>query len=253
VTRVVSAGSSPSKVPAQPARAPAGSLPRALPPMRSAAPKPCLRVDDEAHRVASRACRFGISPGRPAAVHSPSPDACASGSGSGALNVLFGVRRLLPAPRSREERLPWGSCALITTSADRVHTRTECPLRASVRPRRFSRPRRFTPRSAWRVCFAPQPCPGFSLQGFLPPPEPYAVIPRRCPRVVASRRLRLPAPASRSSTPGPCSPVGVRWSSRRRETPGSSAPLMGFSSSGLLSPHRGRTPSRPLRLRRFPR
>jgi len=155
------------------------------------------------------------------------------GSGSGALNVLFGVLRLLPAPHSRGERLPWGSCALITTSTDRVHTRTEFPLRASVRPRRFSRPRRFTPRSAWRVCFAPQPCPGFSLQGFLPPPEPHAVFPRRCPRVVASRCLRLPAPASRSSTPGPCSPVGVRWSSRRRETPGAPRPSWDFPPPGL--------------------
>jgi hypothetical protein len=36
----------------------------------------------------------------------------------------------------------------------------------TVRPRRFSRPRRFHPRMALQVYFTLQPRPGFSLQGF---------------------------------------------------------------------------------------
>jgi len=39
------------------------------------------------------------------------------------------------------------------------HTQLPC------RPRRFSRPRRFTPPLAWWVYFTPQPRPGFALQG----------------------------------------------------------------------------------------
>jgi hypothetical protein len=43
--------------------------------------------------------------------------------------------------------------------------------RPTVRPRRFSRPRRFTPPPASRVCFTPQPRPGFSFQGLFPLPS----------------------------------------------------------------------------------
>jgi len=38
----------------------------------------------------------------------------------------------------------------------------------TFRPRRFSRPRRLPPPPALRVCFTPQPRPGFALQGFVP-------------------------------------------------------------------------------------
>jgi len=39
---------------------------------------------------------------------------------------------------------------------------------AMFRPRRFARPRRFTPPLPSRACFIPLPRPGFALQGFLP-------------------------------------------------------------------------------------
>jgi len=39
------------------------------------------------------------------------------------------------------------------------------PCPTAFRPRRFSRPRRFDPPPALRVCFTPQPRPGFTVQG----------------------------------------------------------------------------------------
>jgi hypothetical protein len=72
-------------------------------------------------------------------------------------------------PEARE-RLPWGSSSLIATSAGGVHYCPGFPLpELTVRPRRFARPRRLAPPPALRVCFAPQPRPGFALQGFVPP------------------------------------------------------------------------------------
>ena len=44
-------------------------------------------------------------------------------------------------------------------------TSRERPKLASFRPRRFARPRRLPPPPALRVCFTPQPRPGFALQG----------------------------------------------------------------------------------------
>jgi len=41
----------------------------------------------------------------------------------------------------------------------------EIPTSSPLRPRRFSRPRRLCPRTTLWVCFAPQPRPGFTLQG----------------------------------------------------------------------------------------
>jgi len=61
-----------------------------------------------------------------------------------------------------------GFHALIAALACGVHIRPETHPRASFRPRRFSRPRRLPPPQALRVCFTPQPRPGFALQGFVP-------------------------------------------------------------------------------------
>jgi hypothetical protein len=79
--------------------------------------------------------------------------------------------------------------------------------RPTVRPRRFSRPRRLAPHRALRVYFTPQPRPGFTSQGFCPAAQPLA--PRRRPvpscRFSVLTCLRVapaapapPAPASRS-------------------------------------------------------
>jgi hypothetical protein len=72
----------------------------------------------------------------------------------------------------------------------------------TVRPRRFSRPRRFTPLLALRVCFTPLPRPGFTFQGFSPAaqPERLVVAPfplagwRPSPATELPRRLQLRPP-----------------------------------------------------------
>jgi len=66
---------------------------------------------------------------------------------------------------SRRVRLPWSSRFLITTSVARIVAAPALPAADAFRPRRSSRPRRFAPRSTLRVYFAPQPLPGFTLQG----------------------------------------------------------------------------------------
>ena len=75
------------------------------------------------------------------------------------------------------------------------------------RPRRFTRPRRLAPPSALRVCFAPLPRPGFSLQGFSLPrsrtASSAAVPSRRC-RPLAARGCP-PAPPAAGPSSGPCS------------------------------------------------
>jgi hypothetical protein len=53
----------------------------------------------------------------------------------------------------------------------------------TVRPRRFSRPRRFAPLPALRVCFTPQPRPGFTFQGFSPATQPERLVGTPCPPV----------------------------------------------------------------------
>ena len=49
----------------------------------------------------------------------------------------------------------------------------------TFRPRRFSRPRRLPPPPALRVCFTPQPRPGFAPQGFVPPHGAVPALPGR--------------------------------------------------------------------------
>jgi hypothetical protein len=55
--------------------------------------------------------------------------------------------------------------------------------RPTVRPRRFSRPRRLPPLPALRVCFTPQPRPGFTFQGFSPAARPERLVGAPCPPV----------------------------------------------------------------------
>jgi len=90
----------------------------------------------------------------------------------------------------------------IATSTGRVHLREPAPKLASFRPRRFARPRRLAPLPVLRVCFTPQPRPGFTLQGFLPPASPYELVARRDPHAVAvlSPGRRLPDDAT-ATTP----------------------------------------------------
>jgi hypothetical protein len=119
-------------------------------------------------------------------------------------------------------------------SQRRPHTRRESHPRASVRPRRFSRPRRFTPPLALRVCFTPQPRPGFALQGFVPHhgadpgfPEPTALVP------LSTACLWFdPGRPTTPSTSGPCSPRRMRWLSKPVKASTTPRPSWACASTG---------------------
>jgi len=94
---------------------------------------------------------------------------------------------------------------------------TEAPnFGLTLRPWRFSRLRRLTPPPALRVYFTPQPRPGFTLQGFVPPRGAFGRFPSQlpsCPLAEPACNLAA-APASPPRTSGLCSPRRVRWSRR---------------------------------------
>jgi hypothetical protein len=68
--------------------------------------------------------------------------------------------------RPSTKQLPWGSFFPSSRHQPAASSSCRASQADTLRPRRFSRPRRFTPPLALWVCFAPQPRPGFSLQGF---------------------------------------------------------------------------------------
>ena len=84
------------------------------------------------------------------------------------------------------------------------------PIPPPLRPRRFSRPRRFDPLPTSWVYFTPQPRPGFTLQGFSPPHsrpissmvrDPLVVDDRSLLQILSSPKLRLHLSAPRSIAP----------------------------------------------------
>jgi hypothetical protein len=125
--------------------------------------------------------------------------------------------RIGPALRTDAARAFLGVSFPIATSAAEIHLRPGSQPRPTVRPRRFSRPRRVSPSTASRVCFTPQPRPGFTFQGFSPAAEPGRLVDGPCPPVVgpsapAASRLVAPAP--------PTSPPGLRSGQRSAATGG---------------------------------
>jgi hypothetical protein len=125
-----------------------------------------------------------------------SPTNCFAGTSSHELRVLCRALALHTRPERRavtreaSEHLPWGFFPHRDVNRQRPHLRAASKPPASFRPRRSSRPRRFAPLPALQVCFTPQPRPGFALQGFAPPPRPYGLVARLCPRVVEPPRLQ---------------------------------------------------------------
>jgi len=99
--------------------------------------------------------------------------------------------RTRPAPCSRSERLPWGSCSPSRHRLEESTCERASQARPTIRPRRFSRPRRFTPPRASRVYFTPQPRPGFTFQGFSPATQPVRLVGDPYPPVVSR-----PSPAA---------------------------------------------------------
>jgi hypothetical protein len=146
-----------------------------------------------------------------------------------------------------QEHLPWGSrLPLRGTSCRRRCDGVPSP--PPIRPRRFSRPRRFDPPTASRVYFTPQPRPGFSLQGFVPPAQPYRLVTGPvCPLVVGA--ARLPAVAHRLHLKTP-RPQGFAPCWNPRPMPQfypwhQPVPFVGFPPPGSPSPCRRETSNRP--------
>jgi hypothetical protein len=93
------------------------------------------------------------------------------GSSSRTLPVSYRVSRAVPAPNAcgHMPRSTFRGVSLpFATSAGGVPLllqRRRHPMPDWFRPRRFARPRRLAPPPALRVCFAPLPRTGFTLQG----------------------------------------------------------------------------------------
>jgi hypothetical protein len=96
----------------------------------------------------------------------------------------------LRPPVRRRKAPPGGFVPLRDINSTRPLTARRSQPRAMVRPRRFSRPRRFAPRHTLRVCFTPQPRPGFPFRGLSLPTEPHAVS--RAVALLPIERIRLP-------------------------------------------------------------
>lgn len=123
----------------------------------------------------------------------------------------------------------------IATSTRGVHSRRR-PVPASFRPRRFARPRRFTPPPVLRVYFTPLPRPGFAPQGFLSlHSRTSSSLAVALVSLVPAPCCRLPSSASDVRPPsGPCS-VHRSVAHRRGLAADSPVPLSSFSSLGFFS------------------
>ena len=147
--------------------------------------------------------------------------------------------------RSRVRAPPLGFASLMTTSTRGVHNSPGIPRPTMFRPQRFARSRRLTPPRALRACFIALPCPGFSLQGLLPPFEPHHLVGGRYPRAVGVARLPVARRQQNvASTSGSCSRSESAVSARR------------LSRASLVSPPAFHTPAgihpRPWKCHRTP-
>jgi hypothetical protein len=215
----------PSKVQVLPAAATGESPRQQLPPVRFGAPRSVhLRQGDGTYWVVPNPPRTSVFPPCPARyfpcrrprllsqpVHPPT-----------SLSVPYRVLQPAACPPYPEQpcdhseagkRLPWGPVPLRDVNQPQPPSAQSTQLHATVRPRRSSRPRRFHLRPALRVCFTPQPRPGFALQGVVPPGGAVPGFPGHLPSCPSSKQTckRAPAPASLPRTSGPCSPPGMRW------------------------------------------
>jgi hypothetical protein len=140
------------------------------------------------------------------AVTVPRPAFRKAGSSSRELPSPSETIRLSPARRVATSSACLGVSSLFAMSAPGVHVRQGSQTLPSVRPRRFSRPRRLTPPSALRAYFIPLPRPGFRFRGFLPPIRSADSSPSRpsSPLAPSSYHLAM-APAPGTSTSRVCS------------------------------------------------
>jgi len=112
--------------------------------------------------------------------------------------------------RCRAKRLPWGFVPHRDISPKNPLASELPKSRPMVRPQRFSRSRRLAPLRTLRVCFTPQPRPGFTFQGFSPAAKPNRLVGDPCPLAVRPpapaaelpRRLRIGQPHLQGFVPG---------------------------------------------------
>jgi hypothetical protein len=165
---------------------------------------PAYRID----WVPSNPRDLGISAGPRglSAVTVPRSAFRKAGSSSRELASPSETIRLSPARRVATSSAYLGVSSLFAMPAPGVHVRQESHLLTSLRPRRFARPRRFSPPSALRACFIPLPRPGFRFRGFLPPARSADSSPSRpsSPLAPGSCHLAM-APAPATSTSRVCS------------------------------------------------
>jgi len=110
-------------------------------------------------------------------------------------SLLYRVLLSSVRPESEDsKRLPWGSRSLFATSTSRIQAPSRPKCSVPCRPRRFARPRRFTPRLALWACFIPLPRPGFTLQGFIASSAAALPFSNRCPLVVRSNQATSSCP-----------------------------------------------------------
>jgi len=100
------------------------------------------------------------------------------------LNVL--LDRACPEPFG-SKRLPWGCHP--SSRHQLASSLRQVPKPAAVRPRRFSRPRRFDPPPAFVGLFHPTTTSRVHSSGAFPPTQPWHLIDARCPLVVTVKSL----------------------------------------------------------------
>jgi hypothetical protein len=133
--------------------------------------------------------------------------------------------------------LPWGSGSFFATSARRVHSLARLPRGVpTFRPRRFPRPRRFTPRCVFVGLFHPTATSKVRSSGASPCIQPDRLVADRFPHAVGSRspaaelpRLRqIPSPRLQGVDPN----AGPLCSTKCLAPP-KPDPLLSFHSFGL--------------------
>jgi len=154
-----------------------------------------------------------------------------------------------PHERSRVRAPPLGFASLMTTSTRGVHNSPGIPRPTMFRPQRFARSRRLTPPRALRACFIALPCPGFSLQGLLPPSEPHHLVGGRYPRAVGVARLPVTRRQRTSRRPQGLALVQSPLCPRRRLSLRVTRVPSCFSCSRGHSPETLEVPSHSLRSR----
>ncbi len=167
------------------------------------------------------------------------PDTFMSGSSSRALGPSSRVSRVTAGPMLSTGRLPWAFVphrGIVLRSPP--GTGFPGPHRSVLDVSHVLDG--FLLHETSRVCFTPQPRPGFHSSGVSPGEKPYGLVARRCPPVVVACPLLFSFPMSSRFTRPPSGPCSARQSVAARSGLGRAllAPLLSFPSLGFFFAHR---------------